>query len=327
MKEINERKILEEIEQFKNVTNIRDLPDIYHYWSNKYLRPKTESLGFSDFKELCTQYIERFVRIISKECNILSIGAGNCDFEINLAIQLREKGVNRFNFTCVDINESMLERGEKLSIENGLNRSFNFLNIDMNRWKFDKTYQIIIANHSLHHIVELESLFDQIYSNLDDYGYFIVNDMIGRNGHMRWPEALNYIHAFWSLLDDRHKYNHQLKRLESLYENWDCSKVGFEGIRAQDILPLLIKRFNFELFLAFANLISIFIDRAFGHNYNRDNEWDRFFIDFVAKLDDYFIESGEIKPTQMIAVITKTQRVPIRVYKHLTPEFCLRIPT
>ncbi len=171
MKEINERKILEEIEDYRNVINVHDLPDIYHYWSNKYLRPKTESLGFSSFKELCILYIEKFVCIINKECNILSIGAGNCDFEINLAIQLKEKGINRFNFTCVDINEAMLKRGEKLSIKNGLNRSFNFLNIDTNEWKFDKTYQIIIACHSLHHIVKLEFLFDQIYSNLDDYGY------------------------------------------------------------------------------------------------------------------------------------------------------------
>lgn len=70
----------------------------------------------------------------------------------------------------------------------------------------------------------------------------------------------------------------------------------------------------------------IFIDRPFGYNFDPDNEWDRSFIDFVAKLDDYFIESGEIKPTQMMAIMTKTQKVPIRIYKHLTPELCLRKP-
>lgn len=93
MKEINERKILEEFEHYRNVTNVHELPDIYHYWSNKYLKPKVESLGFSNFKHLCIQYIEKFVSFINKECNILSIGAGNCDFEINLAVQLREKGM------------------------------------------------------------------------------------------------------------------------------------------------------------------------------------------------------------------------------------------
>jgi hypothetical protein len=31
-------------------------------------------------------------------------------------------------------------------------------------------------------------------------------------------------------------------------KTWDCSKVGFEGIRAQDILPLLVKNSRFEAF-------------------------------------------------------------------------------
>jgi len=34
---------------------------------------------------------------------------------------------------------------------------------------------------------------------------------------------------------------------------WDCSKQGFEGIRAQDILPLLVKKFSFRSFLGFGN--------------------------------------------------------------------------
>ena len=53
---------------------------------------------------------------------------------------------------------------------------------------------------------------------------------------------------------------------------------------------------------------------------------DCYFIDFVAGLDDYFIEMGEIKPTQMIAAMTKTKRGHVKVYKNLTPEFCVRDP-
>src|SRR5688500_964645 len=35
-----------------------------------------------------------------------------------------------------------------------------------------------------------------------------------------------------------------LKRHEELYENGDCNTEGFVGVRAQDILPLLLARFN-----------------------------------------------------------------------------------
>jgi hypothetical protein len=90
---------------------------------------------------------------------------------------------------------------------------------------------------------------------------------------------------------------------------------------------LLLKTFHFDCLLGFANTINIFVDRAFGPNFDMSNPKDCYFIDFVSQLDDYFIETGKFKPTQMIAAMTKTDRSPTKVYKHLTPEFCIRDPS
>ena len=79
--------------------------------------------------------------------------------------------------------------------------------------------------------------------------------MIGRNGHQLWPEALEIVHEFWRQLPERYRYNRALKRYEELYENWDCSLESFEGIRAQDILPLLLEYFHFQLFVGCGNVI------------------------------------------------------------------------
>ncbi len=73
-------------------------------------------------------------------------------------------------------------------------------------------------------------------------------------------------------------------------------------------------------------MINVFVDRGFGHNFDPANPRDCHFIDFVAGLDDYFIEAGKIKPTQMIAAMTKHQPAAAKYYKHLTPEFCVRDP-
>jgi SAM-dependent methyltransferase len=231
-----------------------------------------------------------------------------------------------FSITCIDINPYMLDRGRALAEKQGLISKFKFLQTDANNWRPNKLYHIIVANQSLHHIVELELLFEKIRNSLHKDGYFLVHDMIGRNGHMRWPEALEIVLALWSLLDEKHKYNWQLKRYEPIYQNWDCSKVSFEGIRSQDILPSLIKYFNFEMFFGFNNLIDIFVDRCFGHNFNEDDIKDRYFIDFVAGLDDYFIGSGKIKPTQMLGALKVSQVNGLKIYKNLTPEFCVRFP-
>jgi hypothetical protein len=157
-------------------------------------------------------------------------------------------------------------------------------------------------------------------------GYFMSDDMIGRNGHQRWPEALKFVNDFWREMPDRYKYNHCLKRFEKTYEDWDCSTESFEGIRAQDILPLLMKHFNFEFFIAFGNVVNIFVDRCFGPNFDAEKEDDRLFIDRVQALDWAEIESGRVKPTHMIAVMTKMPVTQTKMYKHLSPEFCVRRP-
>ena len=321
-------KLAQEIHTYQDVVNVSDLPPIYSYWSNKFLRPKLETLGFSNPNEFYVQYIRSMAQIVpERDCRILSFGAGNCDTEVELAGLLLRDGVNNFVFHCLDVNAQMLARGAQLARERDVISRFAFVETDLNSWVAEDRYDIIIASQSLHHFLELELLFDKTHAALLDHGYFLTNDMIGRNGHMRWPEALELVHALWSLLDDKHKWNHQLRRLEPVYENWDCSiHGGFEGIRAQDILPLLLKKFHFECFIGFANLINIFIDRGFGHNFDVSDPRDCYFIDFVCGLDDYFIEAGQIKPTQMIAAMTKTPKGPVKVYKHLTPEFCVRDP-
>lgn len=320
-------KVQQEIAFYKEVKNVHDLPPIFHYWSDSYLRPKLETLGFNGPNDFYIQYIEQMAtQHPESNCEILSVGSGNCDVEVALAELLVKKEIHNFTFTCLDINPHMLERGKELASEHQLLPRFSFMETDINSWNINKQYQIIIANQSLHHFVELEILFDKIYRSLNEESFFLASDMIGRNGHKRWPEALEIVLALWSLLEDRHKWNHQLNRFEAVYEDWDCSREGFEGIRAQDILPLLLKQFSFHRFIGYSNLINIFVDRGFGHNFDLDNPRDCYFIDFVARLDDYYLEQGKIKPTQMIASMTKSEVAPVRVYKHLTPEFCVRVP-
>ena len=65
---------------------------------------------------------------------------------------------------------------------------------DANRWTPDKPYDGVLANSSLHHIVNLEGVFQGISDALVPSGVFVTSDTIGRNGHMRWPEALAIVH-------------------------------------------------------------------------------------------------------------------------------------
>jgi hypothetical protein len=174
--------------------------------------------------------------------------------------------------------------------------------------------------------VNLEGLLEGIRDALLPTGTFVTCDTIGRNGHMRWPEALEIVNEYWRELPRRYRHNCLLDRHEEAFENWDCSSEGFEGIRAQDILPLLIGHFDFDLFVPFANVIDPFIDRCFGPNFDPADPWDRSFIDRVHARDRDEILRGAVKPTHVVAAMCSGRPGRNEVAEGLSPRFCVRSP-
>ena len=299
-----ELALKKEIANFKEVENIHDLPNIY-YWEHKYLHPNFIESGFSSIEEF---YAKNLIDSSVRNPIFLSIGSGYCDTEIRVAKLMIEKGLNSFKFECLELNPHLIQRGREMAYKEGLADFMIFTEADFNEWRPKTNYAGIMANHSLHHVVNLEGLFDNIKTSLDDSGNFVTSDMIGRNGHQRWPEALEIVNQFWRELPEAYRYNHQLRRHEPEFGNWDCSSEGFEGIRSQDILPLLLNLFEFKYFYGFANVINPFIDRGFGHNFDATAGWDKSFIDRLHAIDEEGFKSGQIKPTQMLAVMKKKSR-------------------
>jgi SAM-dependent methyltransferase len=317
-----------ELAAFANRVDISALPESHSYCANRYWLPRMQALGFGSIDEMYLSYLLKFSEFHPGPLRVLSVGAGNCDHELALGGLLRERGADAWTFVCLDVNPAMLARGQAQAESAGLGKHFRFLAADVNGWQPEAgAFGAVMASHSLHHIVDLEALFEKINRALAPGGYFLVNDMIGRNGHRRWPEALKYLPPLWRVLEDRHKFNHHTQMVEKEFINWDYSHSGFEGIRAQDILPLLLQRFAFDMFLGFGNLIDPFIDRAFGFNFDPEAAIDRQFLDLVMSLDDHLLESGELKPTHMLAALTALpQTAAPRCHKHLTPGFCVRLP-
>jgi SAM-dependent methyltransferase len=297
-------KLAAELDRFRDDTDVHALPAIFHYWSNRYLRPKLEAIGVSHPDEFFAKFLVGcYQRCGGGTRRFISLGAGNCDTEVRLARRLLDAGCRDFTIECLELNGAMLGRGQSLAREEGVAGNVIPLQADFNQWQPNRRFDGMIANQSLHHVTALERMFDAVAASLAPHGAFIVSDMIGRNGHQRWPEALGIVRELWRDLPASYRYNRQLKRQETEFRDWDCSTSGFEGIRAQDILPLLVERFEFELFLGFANIIDPFVDRGFGPNFSVESQWDRDFIDRVHARDEAELAAGRIKPTHMFAVM------------------------
>jgi len=312
-----------ELHSFNSCSKIHDLPPIASYWSRKFLSPLLLEHGFQEVQEFFAKFLQQAAVGLRRPL-FASLGAGDCQVEVQTAQLLQNRGVSEFIIECLELNPQLLDRGRARAKEAGVEAHLAFVESDVNRWTADKQYTAIVASHSLHHMVELEHVFDEVRRALHPAGYFVATDIIGRNGHMRWPEALEEMRPFWHELPREYRWNHLLARLEEEYVNHDCSTQGFEGIRAQDILPLLIERFDFRFFVALSNLTDVFVDRGFGPNFDLDEDWDRDFIDRLHAYDEQAILSGRLSPTHMYAVMTPEPGQEHFYSRGLTPDRCVR---
>ena len=76
--------------------------------------------------------------------------------------------------------------------------------------------------------------------------------------------------------------------------------------------------------MPFGNVIDIFVDRAFGHNFDPNQQFDRDFIDRVHTIDEHGFQSGLLKPCHLIASMTTQDVSSPHVSRGLWPQNCIR---
>ena len=319
-----DQRVSAQIAQYANVENMNVMSDAWHYWQTEYFLPRyRQVMGVPTPFHL---YLETFAEAIRKTgvSQLLSVGFGDGVIEARLIKELRERGLADCRMDAVEISAAQIERGRNNAEKAGVLDAFNFIESDTNKWKPEKQYAGVMVHQALHHIQELESFFSSVKAALLTGGRFVTFDVVGRNGHMRWPETLEIVQSLWKMLPLEKRRHHILKCVDVEYVNRDCSTQGFEGIRAQDILPLLVKEFAFEKFLAWGGLTDVFVSRGFGPNFDMNDERDRAFIDHVALLNDVLIDAGRIKPTVIAAVMHVGPQGDCAQYRHWSPQFAVR---
>lgn len=146
--------------RFHKCAAVHALPDIFHYWSNRYLRPKLEIFGTTHPEALFLKYLELCrPEGAAGPHRFLSIGAGDCAIEVGLARALAQRGGPPFVIECLDVNKAVLERGRKQAEAEGVAAHIVPVVTDINRWRPLGSYDAVIANQSLHHIIGLENVF------------------------------------------------------------------------------------------------------------------------------------------------------------------------
>jgi SAM-dependent methyltransferase len=101
----------------------------------------------------------------------LGCGAGRCERD------LISRGVCR-SFHGIDISEHAVAKARETAKEQGLPLTYDVA--DLNFVKLpEKTFDLVVAQTCLHHILFLEHVADQIWRSLKSDGYLWIHDFIG----------------------------------------------------------------------------------------------------------------------------------------------------
>jgi len=294
-------RLAQQLAQYAATVNVDELPVSFHFWSHSYIRPGLHHVfGVETVPDF---YLAGYRRAASGSAlqikTILSLGCGDGSMEIDIARRLIAEGIEDFRISGVDVSLDLLAQfGAKIN-ELDLARWLQPAKLDLNAPALSGPWTMVMANHALHHFVGLEYILDYCLATLEPQGLLVCNDMIGRNGHMRWPETRVFLQSIWPLLSVEQRYHCQIKRYSAEFIDHDCSTDGSEGIRSQDILHLLLERFYPAAFLGAGGFVDILTDRGYGHGFDMALPQDAALIRYVSDLNEILLDANVIKPTIM----------------------------
>jgi SAM-dependent methyltransferase len=242
---------------------------------------------------------------------LLSLGCGYGGHELSIAAKLRKP----FELIAVDLNPKLFREAEHRAQNTGLD--IKFITTDLNFISVSPvSFDVIYAHASLHHILNLEHLFKQIHQGLKDNGRLIVLDIIGKTQVLFWKENVEFAAGIIKRMPLR--YRPAVGKRLWRYLRFDpysiipkyaepAVQVGMEGIRQEEIEPLILQRFiPLKLFKYNAFMRMICTNPYFGSRLHPEIRKDRKYLEKLINLDNQQIASGKLRPTEMFGVFKKT---------------------
>ena len=295
------------------------LPPAFHAWSQRWVRPKFERLGATSPEDLYRVEIRRHAQAMEgRELRIVSLGAGAGDLELRLMQWLGENGV-RVRMDCVDLNPRLMQMGESRARELRLGERMRFFAADATGFHATQAYDVLVVNQLFHHVADLEEFCVALARLLAPDGVLLSSDMVGRNGHLPWPDVDAQVQSFWRELSPAQTIDAGDGKRKDRYPPVDHAAYSNEGVRAQDVVTCLDDAFDFEVFLTFGAAIMPFVERRFGFNFAADGA-DTELLDRFAATDDARVARGDYPASNMFAVLRHRGRATRQVFEPIDPR-------
>lgn len=220
----------------------------------------------------------------------LGCGAGRCERD------LISRGVG-ISFHGIDISENAIAKAREIAKEQNLPLTYEVADLNFARLP-ERTFDLVVAQTCLHHLLFLEHVAEQIWQSLKSGGHLWIHDFIGETQFQYDPKRISIANKILRALPEKLKKNRitgqLLEEIKRPEPGQLCSP--FESIRSSEIVPVFQRWFTIEWKIEFDAFLRFVVPAGTRAAY-LENEDTKGLFEILILLDQLCIEEGIVQPT------------------------------
>ncbi len=254
-------------------------------------------------QDMFSYFIDKYLSENRGEYEGFSLGCGTGGAERRVQSQ------NIFrNLEAVDISEGAIEQARDLAKKERLNISYRV--DDLNNIRLPKgKYDVVIANSSLHHIENLEHIFQEIVGSLKENGLVFVSEFVGPSQFQYTEKQVSIINEILEILPEIYRKsvtNGELKpRFSAPSVEFMNETDPSEAIRSAEIVGLLEKYFEVVEKKNFGGTLLHMLLQDIVGNFDSKNPKDATALNLIIYIEDLLIREKIIQSDFIFMILKK----------------------
>lgn len=201
------------------------------------------------------------------------------------------------SFHGIDVAENALQEARQVAAKENLNITYE--QGDLNTLKLEPgSYDLVITQNCLHHVLQLEHLAAQIHQALTPNGALWIHDYVGETQFQYSDKRLEIANAVLKILPEKLRTNRVTDAVISHRKRPAPGQMPspFEAIRSAEIMPIFLERFDVLEKRENGGIMRLVIPLGARADY-LENEDTRALFEFLHYLDDLLIREGVLEPS------------------------------
>ena len=201
------------------------------------------------------------------------------------------------SFHAIDVAEDAIREARKVATKENLNITYE--QGDLNTIRLEpESYDLVITQNCLHHVLKLEHLAAEIHRALTPDGALWIQDYVGETQFQYSEKRLEIANAVLKILPEKLRTN---RVNDMIIRHRNRPTPGqlpspFEAIRSADIMPIFLERFEVLEKHENGGIMRLVVPLGSRKDYLK-NEDTKSIFELLYYLDQTLIREGILEPT------------------------------